>query len=433
MSGSTHTHYDNLKVARDAPPEVIRAAYRTLTQKYHPDKNPGDERAARIMKVINASYEVLSNPESRRLHDAWIAEQEKSKEPPFQHRGAQNKNTEDSNADPSKTEYRSSPATSKAKANDWTSGIIAIFRGMAPLIALASFAFVMSWFGDQSPPPRGPKPYEATPPQSSPQPQDGVSASALPTDGTPIQQQELALDSANVTCVTLFAYGAGVAHSKRSVYKCRFGNSQSFRFTNELPKGAKIVAATTHSPAESAIPARNGIVTPTPNWNDLSVTPPAAHPSGGANRSLVAPKTAAAHPYVRSPFAPNGEPWPKAAGYVSKYRKLNTNGHSTVTVDNALNDSDVFVKLVSLSGAKAYPARQFFIPAHGAFTAKSVSIGAYDVRYRDLDTGSLSRTQSFDITEIAKGDGIEYSEMNLTLYKVRGGNMQTYELAEDEF
>jgi hypothetical protein len=39
-----HTHYDNLKVSRHAPQEVIRAAYKALSQKYHPDKNPGDER-----------------------------------------------------------------------------------------------------------------------------------------------------------------------------------------------------------------------------------------------------------------------------------------------------------------------------------------------------------------------------------------------------
>jgi len=45
------THYDNLKVSRDAPDNVIRAAYKTLSQKYHPDKNPGDERAAHVMAV----------------------------------------------------------------------------------------------------------------------------------------------------------------------------------------------------------------------------------------------------------------------------------------------------------------------------------------------------------------------------------------------
>lgn len=30
---SVHTHYDNLKVARNAPPEVVRAAFRALAQR----------------------------------------------------------------------------------------------------------------------------------------------------------------------------------------------------------------------------------------------------------------------------------------------------------------------------------------------------------------------------------------------------------------
>jgi curved DNA-binding protein CbpA len=66
------THYDNLKVARDAPPEVIRAAYKSLSQKYHPDRNPGDPKAPRTMAIINAAYRVLSNPDLRRKHDEWI-------------------------------------------------------------------------------------------------------------------------------------------------------------------------------------------------------------------------------------------------------------------------------------------------------------------------------------------------------------------------
>ncbi len=74
-----HTHYDNLKVARDAPPEVIRAAYRALSQRYHPDRNPNDTEAARIMTIINASYAVLSDPERRRQHDEWIRQEEQSR------------------------------------------------------------------------------------------------------------------------------------------------------------------------------------------------------------------------------------------------------------------------------------------------------------------------------------------------------------------
>ena len=69
------THYDNLKVARNAPPEVIRAAYKTLTQKYHPDKN-SDPDAARIMRLLNQAYDVLSDPASRAKHDEWIRRQE---------------------------------------------------------------------------------------------------------------------------------------------------------------------------------------------------------------------------------------------------------------------------------------------------------------------------------------------------------------------
>jgi DnaJ domain len=71
-----HTHYDNLKVARLAPQEVIRAAYKALSQKYHPDKNPGDEKAARIMAIVNSAYGILSDPVRRKEHDEWIAAEE---------------------------------------------------------------------------------------------------------------------------------------------------------------------------------------------------------------------------------------------------------------------------------------------------------------------------------------------------------------------
>ncbi len=67
-----HTHYDNLKVARDAPPEVIRAAYKTLSQKYHPDRNGNSADAIRVIQLINLAYTVLSDPAKRREHDEWI-------------------------------------------------------------------------------------------------------------------------------------------------------------------------------------------------------------------------------------------------------------------------------------------------------------------------------------------------------------------------
>jgi curved DNA-binding protein CbpA len=86
-----HTHYDNLKVARNAPPEVIRAAYKTLSQKYHPDRNPDSKDAIRIIQIINLAYEVLSDPAKRQEHDEWIERSEDEEQQktgkPAAHRG----------------------------------------------------------------------------------------------------------------------------------------------------------------------------------------------------------------------------------------------------------------------------------------------------------------------------------------------------------
>ena len=71
-----HTYYDNLKVTRTASPETIRAAYRRLSQKHHPDRNSGDPEAARIMVLINVAYRALSDPARRAQHDRWIAQKE---------------------------------------------------------------------------------------------------------------------------------------------------------------------------------------------------------------------------------------------------------------------------------------------------------------------------------------------------------------------
>lgn len=69
------THYEVLNVSRKAPEPVIRAAYKVLMQKHHPDKNPGPD-SLRTAQRIQAAYDVLSNPLQRQAHDAWIAQQE---------------------------------------------------------------------------------------------------------------------------------------------------------------------------------------------------------------------------------------------------------------------------------------------------------------------------------------------------------------------
>lgn len=55
--------YKVLGISPDASDEEVKAAYRRLAKKYHPDLNPGDENAARRMNEINAAYDQIKNPQ----------------------------------------------------------------------------------------------------------------------------------------------------------------------------------------------------------------------------------------------------------------------------------------------------------------------------------------------------------------------------------
>jgi len=102
-------------------------------------------------------------------------------------------------------------------------------------------------------------------------------------------------------------------------------------------------------------------------------------------------------------------------------------------VNNSGNDFDVLIKLIFLDSAQAYPVRVFFIPAHGSFTLKGIRPGSYDIRYRDLSTGGIFRTEPFSLEENPKDGVTQYRNITMTLYKVSPGNMKTYPISEAEF
>ncbi len=64
-------HYEVLGVQRGAGPDEIKLAFRKLAQQHHPDKNPDDPRASIRFKEINASYQVLSDPQRRAMYDRF--------------------------------------------------------------------------------------------------------------------------------------------------------------------------------------------------------------------------------------------------------------------------------------------------------------------------------------------------------------------------
>lgn len=62
-------YYIVLGVSNTARFEEIKAAYRELAKKYHPDKNPGNKAAEDFFKEVQQAYAVLSNPEKRKKYD----------------------------------------------------------------------------------------------------------------------------------------------------------------------------------------------------------------------------------------------------------------------------------------------------------------------------------------------------------------------------
>jgi curved DNA-binding protein len=67
-------YYKDLGVGKNATPVEIRKAYRTLANKYHPDKTKGDKAAEEKFKVINEANEVLSDPVKRKKYDQFGAD-----------------------------------------------------------------------------------------------------------------------------------------------------------------------------------------------------------------------------------------------------------------------------------------------------------------------------------------------------------------------
>jgi DnaJ-class molecular chaperone len=62
-------YYKILGVPKDAPEKEIKAAYRRMARKHHPDVNPGNPKAEARFKEINEANAVLSDPEKRRRYD----------------------------------------------------------------------------------------------------------------------------------------------------------------------------------------------------------------------------------------------------------------------------------------------------------------------------------------------------------------------------
>ncbi|MEO1017610.1 MAG: J domain-containing protein [Pseudomonadota bacterium] len=83
--------YDRLGVKKAASQDEVARAYRNLAKKYHPDTNPGDQKAEDKFKEISAAYEILKDKDTRRRYDRGEIDEQGTERAPmggYWHTGA---------------------------------------------------------------------------------------------------------------------------------------------------------------------------------------------------------------------------------------------------------------------------------------------------------------------------------------------------------
>jgi TPR repeat protein len=132
-----------------------------------------------------------------------------------------------------------------------------------------------------------------------------------------------------------------------------------------------------------------------------------------------------------TPSQPDPEQQAKT-GYLAGAPKNASGGLSTFTVDNSTGGRDAMVRLYL--GGKKPAVRSFYIKVGEKFTSKSLMPGNYVMRYRFMGSvDTFEADNSFLLMESETENGRRFSNVTVTLYKVRDGNMTTKRVAAEEF
>lgn len=71
MSVAKRDYYEILSVSRECDDQVLKASYRKLAMRYHPDRNPGDRDAEEKFKEAAEAYAILSDSQKRAAYDRF--------------------------------------------------------------------------------------------------------------------------------------------------------------------------------------------------------------------------------------------------------------------------------------------------------------------------------------------------------------------------
>jgi hypothetical protein len=119
-------------------------------------------------------------------------------------------------------------------------------------------------------------------------------------------------------------------------------------------------------------------------------------------------------------------------GYLKGQPQTAQGGLSTFTVDNRQGDRDAVARIY-LNGEK--PAvRNMYIKSGETFKAQNIAPGNYVFRYRFIGSeDTFESNEGFQLTQTKTETGSRYSNVTVTLFKVRDGNMTTRKVSPDKF
>jgi hypothetical protein len=370
------THYDNLKVVRDAPVEVIRAAYRTLAQKYHPDHSPSPD-SERVMKLLNEAWSVLGDPVRRAEYDQWVQYQERD----YEYSQTAFRSASPTAAANQEVKNNTGAAATKQGAGNNTKES-ATQHSSANDLSRSKKSF---WYGPR-------KTY-----------------SSSETKGNEYSNHATSPRHGRKKAFGM-VLGAGVLIAGMAGYSY-ITKPKPLSYYYEEP------AARVDARPEQAVQVQ-------PSQLPLSNSVWDIGPNGRAHQPAL---TGAQWP------TPNGRPWPKGPAYLSGEPVDAKGGLSTLTVDNTQGGSDVHVKLCSVQREKCRAFRHVFIPLGHSFSMKDLKQGTYEIRYRSLANGAMAKSEPISLRQFNTPDGTRFSVITLTLYKVVQGNTQFTSLSETEF
>jgi hypothetical protein len=137
--------------------------------------------------------------------------------------------------------------------------------------------------------------------------------------------------------------------------------------------------------------------------------------------------------YIRPELDPYGQPWPAASGYLAGFEQSRMEGLTTITVDNGKINSDMLVKLYVRVGPHPAAVRVLFLKAKDRFKMEAITAGPYDLRYQDLDSGVIFRSDPLELTETEEPDGIAYFNRTVSLYTALDGTLRREQIGPEDF